>query len=64
MAFKFEFTAFALTLVVLTLIVSLNSCGMLFMCNCHLGWRTLVLKCNKNNYDCLCAFSRCTCMRN
>ncbi len=18
---------------------------------CHLGWRTLVLKCNKNNYD-------------
>jgi hypothetical protein len=19
--------------------------------NCHLGWRTLVLKCNKNNYD-------------
>jgi hypothetical protein len=23
-------------------------------CNCHLGWRTLVLKCNKNNYDCTC----------
>jgi hypothetical protein len=24
------------------------------MCHidCHLGWRTLVLKCNKNNYDC------------
>jgi hypothetical protein len=23
------------------------------MCiSCHLEWRTLVLKCNKNNYDC------------
>ncbi len=21
--------------------------------DCHLGWRTLVLKCNKNNYDCI-----------
>jgi hypothetical protein len=22
--------------------------------HCHLGWRTLVLKCDKNNYDCVC----------
>ncbi len=22
-----------------------------YLKNCHLGWRTLVLKCNKNNYD-------------
>ncbi len=21
------------------------------MCHCHLGWRTLILKCKKNNYD-------------
>jgi hypothetical protein len=31
-------------------------CACLYVCVfvrvCHLGWRTLVLKCNKNNYDC------------
>jgi hypothetical protein len=23
----------------------------MYVHNCHLGWRTLILKCNQNNYD-------------
>ncbi len=30
------------------------------LCCCHLGWRTLVLKCNKNNYDCCVAAKQLT----
>ncbi len=29
---------------------------------CHLGWRTLVLRCNKNNYDWLCLYKHITCI--
>ncbi len=28
-----------------------KQCAQLQCPSCHLGWRTLVLKCNKNNYD-------------
>ncbi len=32
--------------------VYLNAARKVFVCMyCHLGWRTLVLNCNKNNYD-------------
>ncbi len=42
------------------LCVFLSAHTVRYRCVCHMGWHTLVLKCNKNNYDWL---QTCKCMR-
>jgi hypothetical protein len=39
-----------------TYIHTYGICSIYLFFNCHLGWRTLVLKCNKNKYDWLLIF--------